>query len=623
MERRALSAVFFCKRELSALTSRAMRLASWLLPCMALSSRPTPLPLTSRFRFPSRRATTLLMSEADAKAAWLAKQQNPPGSQNVRNNLLGRTGDAKKIEAAAEAAQASAAEATANRALLAELKRQAVAAAQGSMGGPPPGMGGPPPGMGGPPPGMGGPPPGAMEVGNAGPRPGRMGEFRAQGGRPMPGRGRPPPGVGRPPPGAMEAGNAGPRPGRMGEFRAFVPPPSDERQGRSPGLQNNFYKVASSDFRRAYGGDAAPPPSDAPYGGGAGVSGFDSPAQPPAGYGAESPLPGREGEYEAFRAQGGVAGAGRAFVPPPIGEERQGRSPGLQNNFYEVASSDFRRAYGGDAAPPPSDAPYGAGAGEYSAGSPAQPPAGYGAEIPMPGMDGPPPGMGGLMPGMGGPQLGSPMPASAAQDDGLQVRMQQLEQSNERLQLALSRATPASTAQDDGLQARMQQLERSNERQDDGLQERMQQLERSNERLQLALSGVREREEAAREREGAARREVVEITAREEALSQRLAAIEARLAGGGNRWALDTGTASSTAGEALASGTTIADPSRMSLPEKVDMIQERLGLAPGGESLVAAVMEASEVAGVANEGGPLVVQVDRLMVKLFGRSGRG
>ena len=60
----------------------------------------------------------------------------------------------------------------------------------------------------------------------------------------------------------------------------------------------------------------------------------------------------------------------------------------------------------------------------------------------------------------------------------------------------------------------------------------------------------------------------------------------------------------------------------MSLPEKVDMIQERLGLAPGGESLVAAVMEASEVAGVANEGGPLVVQVDRLMVKLFGRSGR-
>lgn len=214
-----------------------------------------------------------------------------------------------------------------------------------------------------------------------------------------------------------------------------------------------------------------------------------------------------------------------------------------------------------------------------------------GVEGPPPEMGGPPQGTGGPPPGMGRPQLGGPMPLSAAHDDGLQ--------------------------------ARMQQLERSNDRSDERYNERMQQLERSNERLQLALSGVREREEATREREEAARREVVELIAREEALSQRLAAIEARLARGGNRWALDRGTASSTAGEALATGTTIADPSRMSLPEKVDMIQERLGLAPGGESLVAAVMEASEVAGVANEGGPLVVQVDRLMVKLFGRPGRG
>ena len=92
---------------------------------------------------------------------------------------------------------------------------------------------------------------------------------------------------------------------------------------------------------------------------------------------------------------------------------------------------------------------------------------------------------------------------------------------------------PVSAAHDDGLQARMQQLERSNDRSDERYNERMQQLERSNERLQLALSGVREREEATREREEAARREVVELIAREEALSQRLAAIEARLAGGG------------------------------------------------------------------------------------------
>ena len=146
----------------------------------------------------------------------------------------------------------------------------------------------------------------------------------------------------------------------------------------------------------------------------------------------------------------------------------------------------------------------------------------------------------------------------------------------------------------------------SRERSDARANERILQLERSNERLQLALSGVREREEAAR-------RQVAELT-------QRLAAVEARLAGRGSRWAADAGTASSAVGEAPAAGTTVADSSGMSLPEKVDMIQERLGLAPGGESLAAAVMEASEVAGVPNEGAPLVVQVDRLMVKLFGQS---
>ena len=260
-----------------------------------------------------------------------------------------------------------------------------------------------------------------------------------------------------------------------------------------------------------------------------GMSGFGSPAHPFDGYGAESPLPGREGEYEAFGAGGGAAGAGRAFVPPRVDKGRQARSRGLQNNFLEVPPSEFRKAYSAARAPAPG-APYGAA-------SPAQPPDGYGAEPPPPGMGGPP-------------------------------------ESRERSEA------------------------RSNER--------ILQLERSNERLQLALSGVREREEAAR-------RQVAELT-------QRLAAVEARLAGRGSRWAVDAGTTSSTVGEAPAAGTTVADSSRMSLPEKVDMIQERLGLAPGGESLAAAVMEASEVAGVPNEGAPLVVQVDRLMVKLFGQS---
>ena len=430
---------------------------SLLLAVVALSSRPTRAPLTSRL-FPRRATLTLLMSEDDpeAKAAWFAKQQNPMGGQNVPNKQQPPGGqqpsggrNVRKPGSQASAghnvrrpkpsrAQASTGAAAANRALLDEIKRRAGAAAPGSMDGPPPWMDGPPPWMGGPPPGRGGPPPG----------------------------------MGRPPPGAMEFGNRGPMPG---------------------------------------------------------MSGFGSPAHPFDGYGAESPLPGREGEYEAFGAGGGAAGAGRAFVPPRVDKGRQARSRGLQNNFLEVPPSEFRKAYSAARAPAPG-APYGAG-------SPAQPPDGYGAEPPPPGMGGPP---------------------------------------------------------------------ESRERSEARANERLLQLERSNERLQLALSGVREREEAAR-------RQVAELT-------QRLAAVEARLAGRGSRRAVDAGTASSAVAEAPVTGTTVADSSRMSLPEKVDMIQERLGLAPGGESLAAAVMEASEVAGVPNEGAPLVVQVDRLMVKLFGQS---
>ena len=479
--------------------ARQLNMMSLQLAFIALSSRPTHAPLTSR-HFPTRARATFLMSEDDlgARAAWLAKQQNPLGGQNVHNKQRPAGGqNVRKPGSQASAghnvrrpkrAQASTGAAAANRDLLEEIKRRAAAAAPGSMDGPPPWMDGPPPWMDGPPPGRGGPPPG----------------------------------MGRPPPGAMEFGNGGPVPG----------------------------------------------------------SGFGSLAHPFDGYGAESPLPGGEGEYEAFRARGGAAGAGRAFVRPPIDKGRQAQSPGLQNNFYEVPPSEFRKAYSAARAPAPG-APYGAR-------SPAQPSDGYGAEPPPPGMGGPPPEMGGppefdggAAQGMGGAQLGGPVQASAAQDDGLQARVQQLERSRERSE------------------------ERSNER--------ILQLERSNERLQLALSGVREREEAAR-------RQVAELTAREEALSQRLAAVEARLAGRGSRWAVDAGTASSAVGEAPAAGMTVADSSRMSLPEKVDMIQERLGLAPGGESLVAAVMEASEVADVPIEGAPLVVQVDRLMVKLFGQS---
>jgi len=76
---------------------------------------------------------------------------------------------------------------------------------------------------------------------------------------------------------------------------------------------------------------------------------------------------------------------------------------------------------------------------------------------------------------------------------------------------------------------------------------------------------------------------------------------------------------SSAAEEPPAAGTS-ADSRKLSLPEKLAQIQEKLGLTPGGRSHVAAVSEAHKAAGIKSEGGPLVAQVDRLMAQLFGEA---
>eukprot|EP00966_Prymnesium_polylepis_P312896 7230528-Prymnesium_polylepis.1 len=66
-----------------------------------------------------------------------------------------------------------------------------------------------------------------------------------------------------------------------------------------------------------------------------------------ASFGHESVLPGREAEYEAFKAQGGAeSAAGPAYEPPAIDDERRSRSPGLRNNFYDVSQADFKRPHG-------------------------------------------------------------------------------------------------------------------------------------------------------------------------------------------------------------------------------------------------------------------------------------
>eukprot|EP00966_Prymnesium_polylepis_P176098 4076150-Prymnesium_polylepis.1 len=93
-------------------------------------------------------------------------------------------------------------------------------------------------------------------------------------------------------------------------------------------------------------------------------------------------MPGREAEYEAFKAQGGAeSAAGPAYEPPAIDEDRRSRSPGLRNNFYEVSQADFKRPHGMRGSPPPPvEAPAPAIGTVSQAG-------GYGAESPMPGRE--------------------------------------------------------------------------------------------------------------------------------------------------------------------------------------------------------------------------------------------
>jgi hypothetical protein len=120
------------------------------------------------------------------------------------------------------------------------------------------------------------------------------------------------------------------------------------------------------DLRRPFGTDAPRmpevPPTDDPRQAPAG-----SRWRPPAGYGAESPMSGREAEYAAIMGQSGAARATGAnegasappVAPPPVDQERRSLSPGIQNNFYDQAQSDFKRPYGSSpgGAPPAPGAP--------------------------------------------------------------------------------------------------------------------------------------------------------------------------------------------------------------------------------------------------------------------------
>ena len=69
---------------------------------------------------------------------------------------------------------------------------------------------------------------------------------------------------------------------------------------------------------------------------------------PAEGYGEETPMPGREKDYEeALKVQAAVDANGPPRSEgPDIDDERRSRSPGLQKNFYDLPTDDFRRPHG-------------------------------------------------------------------------------------------------------------------------------------------------------------------------------------------------------------------------------------------------------------------------------------
>ena len=128
----------------------------------------------------------------------------------------------------------------------------------------------------------------------------------------------------------------------------------DDRRMKSPGLQNNFYETSTADFRRPHGAGAAPP--GAPQGRAA----PPAPAPPPAQW---------TGLDAADRWLSEATGE-----RSPIDDDRRMQSPGLQNNFYESSTADFKRPHGARAPPsgfPEPGAPQGRAAPPALASTPA------------------------------------------------------------------------------------------------------------------------------------------------------------------------------------------------------------------------------------------------------------
>ena len=121
----------------------------------------------------------------------------------------------------------------------------------------------------------------------------------------------------------------------------------DDRRNRSPGLQNNFYETTTSDFKRPYSVSNAAADLGSANGEGMGdVAGY--PGQEPPAYGG--PQPGYDPLPQQQQQLGHNAQRSGSFETSllPIDEERKRSSPGLERNFYDLSTSDFKRPLGVD-----------------------------------------------------------------------------------------------------------------------------------------------------------------------------------------------------------------------------------------------------------------------------------
>ena len=215
--------------------------------------------------------------------------------------------------------------------------------------------------------------------------------------------------------------------------------------------------------------------------------------------GEETPMPGREKEVEAYKAQyGSDADAmnvgGPAAKPPPIDEERRNRSPGLQNNFYETSTADFKRPWGfGGRAAPPEPAP-----------EPKQEPPAARERTPT-----------------AASATDAPAKAvtPATSDGALEAKLARLERCNVQLTERLEATLEEIKLREE---AAAREIEEAREREEILQESFSRELDQLDEKLEEAIAEMRARGDATT-------REAEESKAREEALLQSLSEVEKRL----------------------------------------------------------------------------------------------